>query len=293
MTEKIITPSLVQTATVDGLYLHGFFAPTESKLVLLHIHGFEGNFYENWFVHVLAKKLHENNISFLVVNTRGCEKIKDFNTVSGENRTIGARYELLEESPLDIDAWVEFLSEQGYEEIVLSGHSLGNYKVARYLEEGKYASKVKKLILLSPFDKKASVELYAKTTVDSLLEKAQKMVDEGKGDEMITPDMESIVVSYKTYISWYKQDELGRMFEFVTKDYEFPGLKRITIPTKIIVGSKDEYFHTSNPEHPEEAMDIFLKHIPNSEGKIIEGAVHSFEPHQEQLAEEVFNFIKT
>lgn len=285
-------PGLVQTATGDGLYLQGYWAPKESKKVLLHIHGFEGNFYENYFVQALANKLDEKSFSFLVVNTRGCEKVKDFNTVSGENRTVGARYELLEESPIDIDAWIEFLDKQGYQEIYLMGHSLGTMKVVRYLQEGKYVDKVKKLILLSPFDKKGLLQIYTKTPIEELLKKAQEMVDNGKGNEMITQEFDSVVMSYKTWVSWYKQDDLGRMFEFVTKDYDFPALQEINIQTKIIVGSKDEYFHQTNPEHPEEAMEMMLKSIPESEGKIIDGAVHSFAPHESNLADEILDFIK-
>jgi pimeloyl-ACP methyl ester carboxylesterase len=165
-------------------------------------------------------------------------------------------------------------------------------KVVRYLHEGKYKNKIKKLLLLSPFDKEGQQSSENRLPTQQLLAKAQEMIDAGKGDEMITSDMEEIVVSYKTFVSWYKQDELGRMFEFVTKDYDFPALHRINIPTKVIVGSKDEFFHLSNPDHPEEAMNLLLKNIPNSEGKIIEGAVHSFAPHQNILAEEVLNFIK-
>ncbi len=48
---------LVQVATSDGLYLQGYFAPKKGKVALLHIHGFEGNFYENKFVQVLADEL--------------------------------------------------------------------------------------------------------------------------------------------------------------------------------------------------------------------------------------------
>lgn len=283
---------IVQVATSDGLYLQGYFAPKEGKTALLHIHGFEGNFYENKFVQLLAEELDKENITFLSVNTRGCEKIKDFNTTDGETKTVGARYELLEDSHIDIGAWIRFLLEKGYEDIILSGHSLGTYKVVRYLLTGKSKNSIKKLILLSPFDKEGSMRAYTKTPVKELIKKAQKIVKEGRGDEMITEEFEAIVVSYKTWLSWYSQDELGRVFEFVSKDYDFPALKKINVPTKIIVGTKDEFFHQSNPDHPEEAMDVLLKHIPNSEGKLIEGSVHSFAPHEDILAKEVVEFIK-
>lgn len=285
---------LLQISTSDGLYLHGYYVSSEDKKVgILHIHGFEGNFYENNFVHVLVNELEEKGVGFLVVNTRGNGKDTDFNTVDGKYRRVGARYELLEEAHLDISAWLKYLLDEGYKEIVLMGHSLGTMKVVRYLFEGEYRDKINKLILLSPFDKKGLMVSEGRKDIEGLLNKAQTMVDEGKGEELITPEFEEIIVSYKSFISWYKQDDLGRTFEFCTHDYDFPILKQIQIPTKIIVGSKDEYFHLSNPEHPEEAMELLIKNISNSKGKIIEGAVHSFEPLEDIMAKEVSVFVLT
>lgn len=283
--------SLVQTATKDGLLLQGYFSDDSPKKVLLHIHGFEGNFYENSFVQALANHLKDKSISFLPVNTRGCEKIKDFNTVDGSIKTVGARYELLEDSVIDIDAWIEFLLAKGYEKIVLQGHSLGTMKAIRYLHEGKHANKIEKLILLSPFDKKGLLKTYTKTPIEELLAKAQKKIDEGNGNEIITKEFETIEVSYKTYISWYKQDDLGRMFEFCTADYGFPALKSISIPTKIIVGSKDEYFHLSNPDKPEEALSLIEKNMQNCQTKLIVGANHGYKDFEQILANEVEAFV--
>ncbi len=81
------------------------------------------------------------------------------------------------------------------------------------------------------------------------------------------------------------------MFEFCSKNYDFPILRQIKIPVKIIVGEKDEYFHLSNKDHPEEAMSILLKNIPNSQGVIIPGARHSYKPHEDIMAKEVIKFI--
>jgi predicted alpha/beta hydrolase family esterase len=41
----------------------------------------------------------------------------------------------------------------------LQGHSLGTFKIVRYLFEGKYADKINKLILLAPFDIKTSTDI--------------------------------------------------------------------------------------------------------------------------------------
>lgn len=283
---------LLQVSTSDNLYLHGYYVPAEDKkIAVLHIHGFEGNFYENNFVHVLAKELENKNIGFLTVNTRGNGRDTDIKTVDGTTQRIGARYELLEKAHLDITVWLKFLVNEGYKKIVLQGHSLGTMKVTRYLFEGELKDKISKLILLCPFDKKGYMFSIGRKDIDGLLKKAQIMVNNGKGDELITPEFDQMVFSYKTFISWYKQDDFGRIFEFCNKSYEFPLLKKIGIPTKIIVGSKDEFFHLSNPEHPEEAMELLLKHIPNSQGEIIDDAIHSFRLHEDTMTKEISCFV--
>lgn len=282
---------LVQISTSDGLFLHGYYVPSDDKKVaILHIHGFEGNFYENNFVYFLAKELEDKNIGFLSVNTRGNGRDTDFNTTDDKYKKIGARYELLEEAHLDITAWLKYLISEGYKEIILQGHSLGTMKAVRYLFEGELKDKVRRLILLAPFDKKGYM-VVQKLDTDKLLAKAQDMVDTGKGDELTTSEFGDGIISYKTFISWYKQDDLGRVFEFCSPEYDFPMLKQIKIPSKIIVGSIDEYFYPTNPEHPEVAMNLLLKNIQNSKGKIIEGAVHSYKPHEDLMAKEVSNFI--
>jgi len=249
---------LVQVSTSDGLYLHGYYSPScDKKTALLHIHGSEGNFYENNFIYVLEKHLNENNIAFLTVNTRGNGLTTDFNTVNGKIKTIGTQKELLEEAHLDISAWIKFLIEEGYQEIILQGHSLGTMKVIRYLFEGEHKDKVKKLILLAPFEKVRLPEL-----------------------------------SPETQESWAGSSDFARVFDFTSEDYDFPILKQIKIPTKIIVGEKDEYFYPTNPNDFQKIMDLLLNHIPNSQGVFIPDAVHSFKPNEELMAKEVINFIK-
>lgn len=285
-------PSVVRVTTKDGLYLHGYYSPgSKSGTTLLHIHGFEGNFYENYFVQVISEHLRKEGVTFLTVNTRGNGRDTDFNTIDGSIKRIGAHYELLEDAYRDIDAWIDFLLKAGYKHVVLQGHSLGTVKAVRYLSEGKLKIHVKKLILLAPFDKKPLVRSFTNTPLDDLLKRAQQKVDEGKGDELITREFDDISFSYRTYVSWYKQDDLGRMFEFCNKDYDFPVLKGIKIPVKVIVGSEDEYFHVSNRDHPEEALEILSENIPNCETVLLKGAKHQYQGHEARLAKEIISFI--
>jgi pimeloyl-ACP methyl ester carboxylesterase len=282
---------LLRVATSDGLYLHGYYVPSENKKVaVLYVHGFESNFYEDYFVFALADELEENGIGFLATNNRGNSKDTDFKTTNGTVVRIGGYYELLEEAHLDITPWLKYLLDEGYEEIVLMGHSLGTMKVVRYLFEGELKDKINKLILLAPFDKKG---FYVAQNMDfeKMLSQSEQMVAEGRGDEFVPPEFGEGPTSFNTFVSWYKQDELGRMFEFCNPNYDFPILKQIHISTKIIVGSKDIYFHSTNLEHPEEAMSLLLKNIPDAKGEIIKGSPHCYELHETELAQAVSSFI--
>jgi len=283
---------LVQTTTSDGLYLHGYYQPTDDKQVaVLHIHGFEGNFYENSFVHVLVEELETANIGFLTVNTRGNGKNTDFNTTDGTLRRIGSHYELLEEAHLDITAWMQFLVDEGYQQIILDGHSAGALKVARYMIEGELKEKVDKLMLLSPVDTKGVMIARGRTDVDGLVRRAEQMVTDGKGDEFITQEFEDDPMTYRNYVSWYTQNDMGKIFDLCVPNYDFPILRQITVPTKVITGSNDEFFCRSNPDKFEETMAILLKQLAHAEGVIIPAATHCYLGHELPLAHEIISFI--
>lgn len=283
---------LVKTITKDDLILHGLFAPGEKKkTVLLHIHGFEGDFYTNEFTLAIAQKLYENRVSFLTVQTRGTGSEYLLKTTDGQWKRYGAHFELLEEAYKDIDAWIEFLQKRGYTTIILEGHSLGTMKVIRYLFEGSYPSIIKKLILLSPFDHQYYLEKVAKSNWQDNLKITYSKIKEGRGEECLPPSFDHNPISYKTYVSWYKDTEVSRMFNFYNKSYTFSLLRKLSVPVKVIVGSKDEYFHPSNPNHPEAAIEIMKKHIKDFSYKLIENADHSFTGYEATVAHEVFDFI--
>ncbi len=257
----------------NGICLEG----SKDKPAVIYIHGMFGDYKTPNFVNNLKEGLIKNNFAYLATNNRG----------KGEN----SRYELLEEAHLDITAGIKFLIDKGYNKIILIGHSAGTLKVVRYLSEGNYKDSVIKLILVAPIDPLGGRIAHGRNNIEEFLKRAQEKVDEGKGNEMITSEFDHDDVSYQTFISWYKRDNLGRMFEFCNKEYDFPVLKQIKIPVKAIAGTKDEYLHPSSPEHPEEAMNILSKHIKNFDYKIVEGSGHNFNGFEKELVDEIMNFI--
>ena len=176
----------VRFETEDKLILQGLiYRPeTETKKAFLHVHGMGGNFYENRFLDFMAKGITSSSYAFFSINTRGHDLIADFPIAGGNEKykRIGDAYEKFEECLLDIKPAVDFLENNGFEEIVLCGHSLGSVKAVYYIVKTQ-DSRVKKLVLMSPPDMVGLAE--QGSDHNDLLSQAQKMVEEGRGEELL------------------------------------------------------------------------------------------------------------
>jgi pimeloyl-ACP methyl ester carboxylesterase len=285
--------NLVQTTTKDNLTLHGLLLDGDKKKpAVIYIHGFEGDFFTNRFVPAIANKLQEQGIAFLTVQTRGMANDYLYKLTDESWKRFGAHFELLEDAYKDIDAWIEFLMTQGYENVILQGHSLGTMKSVRYLFEGGHADKVKKLILLAPFDIIQLLEDATKGKWPEYLEIAKQKVKEGRGEELVPKEYLDVEMSYQTYVSHHQRNDFEYIFAFHNKSYDFPLLKKVNIPVKAIVGTKDQFFHPANPSQPLEAMDMLKQNIKQFAGALIKDAGHGYDGHEEEVATEVVNFLK-
>jgi pimeloyl-ACP methyl ester carboxylesterase len=284
---------LPRVETRDKLLLRGLYVKGDkNKPAIIHVHGFQGDFFTNEFLKKIAEKLHEKNFGFVAIQNRGTGIESEIYAKNKKGLVYaGANFELLEEAYIDIDAWVKFLLDEGYKEIILEGHSLGTMKVVRYLSEGKYVGKIKKLILLAPFDIMQLLEDATKGKWPEYLKKAEQKVKEGKGRELIPEEYLDVKISYQTYVSHHKQDDFEKMFAVHDKNYKFPLLNKIQIPVKIIVGTEDPYFNPANPKDPQEALETLLKNIKNSEGQLIMGSGHGYEEYEDLVADGVLHFI--
>lgn len=279
--------NLVTTVTEDKLILHGLYHEADkSKPAVIYIHGFETTFYAHKFVHKIAEKFNQSNTTYLLAENRGTGIITEFINTDGVGKYYGSFRERLEEAHLDISAWIEFLKNEGYEQIILMGHSLGTIKVIRYLSEGKYADSVKGLILLSPFDKNAYVEVKTKGEWKKHVEIAKEKIDNGQGLESIPDTFDDYPVSFITYYSWYKSGDLSEIFDFYSKDYDFPVLNKINIPVTAVLGGKDNFlFFSQFNKDAFEIKDILESNIPNCTATVLPDAGHVFRGFEEVVKE--------
>ncbi len=286
--------NLVQIGTQDNILLNGLYMSGDiSKSACIFIHGFTSDFYSHSFYHIIKDQLHVQSNALILAQTRGTGIQTEFIKPNDEGVFLGSYYEKLEDAHLDISAFVEFLIKHNYQKIVLIGHSLGTIKCVRYLFEGKYKDNISKVILLAPFDKNVLMEIKAPGKWREFLKIAQKKIADGKGKELVpVPEYEDYPLSYETFYSWYEQSDLGRMWDFHKKNYDFPVLQKIRIPVKVILGGKDPY--VNYPQFDESAKSVLqtlTRYISNCETHLIPNSGHTYFGYEKEVADQVGNFV--
>lgn len=283
----------IQTTTKDGIKLSGLFqAGNKQKDAVILIHGFTADFYSHKFYHIIADHLKEQSNALILAQTRGTGLHTEFTKEDGSSTHLGSYYEKLEEAHYDISAFVEFLKEQDYQNIVLAGHSLGTIKVVRYLFEGKHKDDISKLILLAPFDKNVFMQIKAGDKWDSFIEVAQQKIADGKGQELVpVPEYEDFPMTYETFLSWYNKEDISCLWDFYRKDYDFPLLKEINIPVKVILGDNDEFVNYPDYDvSSTSALKTLEEKIAKCDTTLIEDCNHTYEGKEFELAKEIISF---
>ena len=278
--EKMNYP-IVQIKTPDNLWLHALHLHTpNSKVVFLNIHGTASNFYEEYFIEVLGGKFAHYGISMLSTNNRGTGV---YDAWQGN----GAAVEKFSDCLIDIDSWVEFALNQGYEKIILSGHSLGTEKVTYYMLHGKYTDKISVLVLLAPATSPGSEQILGKD-YEKKLAHARTLVSEGKGKIFLGRDVYGGIMpkSAESYVDFSDDNpEFDDALPFHKK--RLSGFAKIKIPILAVIGDQHEY--TAIPII--EALDLMKKENPNTEAIQIMNCDHDFQDKESELSEALIDFF--
>ena len=281
---------IVQTRTSDGLWLHALHlrAP-KSRTVFLNVHGTASNFYEEYFIEVLTKTLAERQISMLSTNNRGAG-------VYDAWQKNGAAVEKFADCVFDIDSWIAFALNKGYEKIILSGHSLGTEKVVYYMNHGMYRDKVTVVVLLAPATSPGS-ELYFndskkpnlnKKRVDEKLVYSRTLIEEGNGSTFLDRYAYGGIMP-KSAESYMDFSYLNPAFDDALPFYKkrLSAYAKITVPILAIIGDQHEY--TAIPV--KEALDLMKKENKNTEAVQIMDCDHDFQEKERELSDILISFL--
>lgn len=282
---------LVGAKTDDDLSLAGLLAEASSKdTIVVHVHGMQGNFYE--YAEPYADAYAEQGIAYLAGENRGAYIIKQFDVAEGV-KTIGGAYEHFEECVQDTKAWVDYAEKLGYQNIWLSGHSLGTMKVAYYLNKTK-DSRVKGLILLSPADNQGLVRDSIGAADHAIcLPEAQKLQAEGKGHQLLNHMLwGDKVLSADTYLNLFSEESATNIFHYYDPSRSWEIVNGLNVPVIAITGTKDDgIVPVIDPHQAMTMLEQQLTSSPRHRTVVLDGAEHSFVGFGDQIVNQVAEFI--
>ncbi len=280
---------LVRINSIDEIEQPGIlYTPNENTdKIVIHVHGLNGNFYENRFLDILAKSYTDKNYAFLTFNNRGRDFITEL--LKGNDFTIiGGSLERFKDCILDIDGVVNWVKEKGYKEIILEGHSYGCNKVLYYYNHRKDDS-IKKIVLLAPCDIPSEGKKFlSEEEYKNAKEESTRLVQENKENELIDFSvMANGKIAAGTYFNDFLpngENDFIRYVDGINGKSEV--LNSIDIPTLVIFGDVDECVLTQ----PIDVVKEYLKNnLCNCNIQIIDGADHSYTGRYEELGKIIKN----
>jgi len=226
---------------------------------IIMCHGFSGNKNEehDMFVHA-AKKFCESDFTVLRFDFRGLgESEGDFVDMT------------ISEEVSDLKKAIDFISEQGYNNIGVLGLSLG----ASVSVLG-WNKKIKTLVLWSPANpnEKTFIKAFGKETFKEIEEKGFSDLKFNKN-------------GWRTQTSF----KVGRKFlEDVKKTNIINSIKSVKCSILVIQGTEDEVLD------PKDSEEIYIKANKPKEIKLIENANHTFDnpEHENKVIQLSLNWFK-
>ena len=251
---------LVRIKSNDGIEMPGIlYTPKDySENICIHVHGMNGNFYENRFVDVLADTYTENGYSFLTFNNKGRDFITEL--IKDDDFTlIGGSLERFQDSLFDIQGAIDYVKKLGYKNIILEGHSYGCNKVLYYYNKIEDNS-IKKIVLLAPCDiPEESKKFLSSDEYENAVRESEELVQKRREMELINY---SVMANGKVAAGTFYYDFLpDGENDFIRYRDGIVGnsdvLSCIKIPVLVIFGDNDECVLT-------ESIDVVTGYLKNN-----------------------------
>lgn len=271
-----------------------FLPPKELRksTAVIWIHGWGVNFYVPSYV-AIGRALAERGYTTITVNTR----MHDIGNVAGYRfgkRIRGGGYwGVAGEQPRDIAAWIDFTGEQGFHQVVLVGHSAGWAAVRQYQAE-KQDPRVVGLVA-------ASGQVYPGeqprpgTPDASMLAEARRLVDQGRGDDLLRFPSEHR--SYPSFVSaaTYLDSETSppEMADFYGIKTEHPAVTRVHCPLLVWFGTGDDVGADQDLETIKSAIKRQSSGPSRVDTMLIQHANHMYEGQEQQVADTIAAWINS
>ncbi len=246
---------LIHVTTADGHRLHGALelpTPAQDRSssppvdAWLCIHGTGSNFYSASTLAGLTPALLAGGAAVLRANTRGHDLIS---AGPAARRLQGSAFERVNESPLDLAAWVNLLKQRGFARIALLGHSLGAVK-AIFSLAAESRPDIAALVAVSPphlsyahFCESPRAEAFRRQFA-----LAEEHVRAGHGDTLLYVDFP--LATYVTAAGYVDRYGPGEQYNVL------PLLDRVGCPTLVTYGSAEVQADVAFRGMPEAVQEL-------------------------------------
>jgi pimeloyl-ACP methyl ester carboxylesterase len=282
---------IVSVTTRDGLILHGLLTePVKpAKTIDIHIHGAGGNFYSNSYFEGLTLQLVDSGMAYLSTNNRGAGVYELERGSIGH----GVSLEKFADCLLDIDAWIEFALDKGYENIVLEGHSYGTEKIVYYMNEGRYKDRVKGVILLGFSDNVGAQMKYEQSIGKNYLQEAQELASRGEQERLLN-DLFALCgelpISAQTYLHCFADHSANALALPLRQGGNLTYFQNIHVPILGVIGDHDESEYTVIPI--KDAVELLKTENSRAEVYQVENSDHVFSGKEAEVIALIADFMQ-
>lgn len=272
---------IVEVITKQGIKLDGYFYNNKNEKCILFIPGLNGNYNDTKFIHFVIEECKNNNYDFLFSHNQGSYEIKEYDTINGK-RIIGSAYEKFEDSIYDIDAWIKYLIDYDYKELVIIAHSLGCNKLVYFLNNKKY-DLIKKIILLAPQDNSNFDKL---DIHEGMMDEAINNLNNGLDNEILSKKFLGFTrMSSRTYYELLNNKNINNI-PYKNFDSKFLMLNNVSISKYIIIGDIDI------GDNGKKYLDNLCGKVNDLKYDILVGANHNFKNKEIDLSKLIFDYIR-
>ena len=284
--------------SIDNLNLIGLLHTPKKKTetVLISVHGITSNCLKRRD-DVLAQKCTELGIAYFCFNNRGHEIICNYGRIEDNDMHFyGSGAENIYDSYFDIKGAMLEMQKRGYKNIILQGHSMGCTKVVyTYNEflnnnETTMLDAITGIVLLSMVDIPTALKQVLGKDYKKIISYFELLKKRGKGDKLVVLDASTPPVRPNTILQYAEDNKKIDFAKFGDNRTTFRELNNIKVPLFMRWGNINELIFQGADELTQKLNEKIKNE--NKDISYIAGANHNYTGKEEELGEQITDFIK-
>lgn len=277
-----------QDDVVNGGVLFSPARDSAKALAVIWIHGWGVNFYQPSYV-AIGRALAQHGYTVIAGNTRMHDLGNAATRRAGKRIRGGGYWGVASEEPRDIAAWIDFAETNGFERVVLAGHSAGWGAVRSYVSKVQ-DPRVVGLVLAS-----GSVQPDLRKSDPDQLREAQRLMAAGEGEALIRDPNRDFpsYISAATFldIDAFLTDPAARDFFGVQAPAGNAPIAHVRVPLLAFFGTRNDVGGQADLDTIVSAVGRHQDGAARVTTALIDGADHMYTSQEQQVAHAIARWV--